>query len=99
MDFWQLYIIVSKLHTHTHTHTHAHTHTHTHTYTHTYTYTNTHASGRRGQICGYWKLSVSRRNQAAPFLNLKNCRKFFRINIDSICLNISVVIPYVIIMF
>ena len=39
MDFWQLYIIVSKLHTHTHMHTHTHTLTHTHTHTHTQTHT------------------------------------------------------------
>ena len=91
MDFWQLYIKVSKLYTHTYTRTHTHTHT--------YTYTNTQASDRSDQICGYWKLSLSRRKQAAPFVNLKNFRKFFRINIDSICLNISAVIPYVIIMF
>ena len=42
MDFWQLYIIVSKLHKHTHTHMHTHTHTHTHTYTHTHMHAQTH---------------------------------------------------------
>ena len=46
MDFWQLYIIVSKLHTHTHTH--AHTHTHTHTLTHTHTHTQTHTLQTEG---------------------------------------------------
>ena len=41
MDFWQLYIIVSKLHTHTHTHAHTHTHTHTHSHIHIHIHKHT----------------------------------------------------------